>query len=198
MMMTSSEIAQIADGVLEKHLSGKKGNGHNILFDVMAAERVKFREVPVLNNAFVGALTKACNDQWYLMVNREIENTGRKNFTIAHELGHYFLSHQLHSSSFFCNDTGISEETQTADLLEREANYFADCFLMPEPKITAAFKAILRNSKTARSTDFLYVSSNYRVWCGMRDSLMKRYGVSEAALRYRLVQLNLAKFDFKK
>lgn len=138
------------------------------------------------------------HDQWYLMVNREIENTGRKNFTIAHELGHYFLSHQLHSSSFFCNDAGISEESQAADLLEREANYFADCFLMPEPKITAAFKAILRNSKAARNTDFLYVSSNYRVWCGMRDSLMKRYGVSEAALRYRLVQLNLAKFDFRK
>ena len=33
---------------------------------------------------------------------------------------------------------------------------------------------------------------------GVRDNLMKRYGVSEAALRYRLRYFSLVQFDFQK
>lgn len=47
------------------------------------------------NADFVGALTKYSNGQSYIMLNRSIDNDGRKHFTIAHELGHFFLSHQL-------------------------------------------------------------------------------------------------------
>lgn len=161
-------------------------------------EGIKYREIASHNAAFVGAFTRANNGQRYIMVNQTIENQGRKNFTLAHELGHYFLGHSLHSASFFCSDQSISEESQAADWIEHEANHFASCFLMPERKIRPAFLRMLQNSRKAKIKDYLCVKNNYTfgIWCGIRDALTKRYGVSEAALRYRLKQLGLARFDF--
>lgn len=131
------------------------------------------------------------------MINQSISNTGRRNFTIAHELGHYFLNHKLHSTSFFCEDSQIDEEELVDNSIEREANYFATCFLMPEQKIKSAFLAMLKYSKIIKTNTFLIVNNKtYGSWCKIKNDLMKRYGVSEAALRYRLINLRLAEFEF--
>lgn len=125
-----------------------------------------------------------------LQKSTEIDNSGRNNFTIAHELGHYFLQHQLHDSSVFC--------TTNDDPIEREAIYFASCFLVPKEKVKSAFPIILENRNKNKIKDFLVVRNDYTygVWKLIRDELTKRFGVSEAALRYRLQQLKLAKFEF--
>jgi Predicted Zn peptidase len=196
--MENREIEQIANDLLTKYV--KRGEAYKVFNEIMAAEGIKFRKMDSLNNNFVGALTKYNNEQMYVMVNSSIDNDGRVHFTIAHELGHYFLSHQLTQNSFYCLNEEIVEEGIWQNSIEQEANYFASCFLMPTQKITNAFLAILQNSRKAKTKDHLYVENNYTfgIWCGIRDSLMKRYGVSEAALRYRLQQLNLAKFKFTK
>lgn len=194
--MTNREIEQVANEVLTKYL--KKGGSHKILNEIMAAETIKFRELNSVNDDFVGVLTKGSNGQAYIMVNSSIGNNGRKHFTIAHELGHHFLQHQLTQNSFYCFNNEIVEEGVWQNPIEQEANHFATCLLMPEEKVKSAFTCMLQNSRKAKIKDYLHVKNDYTfsIWCGMRDSLMKRYGVSEAAIRYRLQQLNLAKFEF--
>ena len=49
----------------------------------------------------------------------------RDQFTMAHELGHYFLHHEPTTDVIRYNRSG-------ADLAEVEANWFAAAFLMPE------------------------------------------------------------------
>lgn len=144
-------------------------------------------------------MTKGNNGQTYIVINRAIDNEGRKHFTIAHELGHYFLSHQLKQNTFYCSKNEIVEEGLWKDPIEQEANYFASCLLMPEEKVKNAFLAMLATSRKATVKDYLNVTSDgtFGVWVHIRDELTKRYGVSEAALRYRLQQLKLAKFEFK-
>lgn len=195
--MTNSEVEQKAQDVLAQYLP-KRGNAHKILPAIMEEEQIKFREIISSNQKFVGALTKANSGQWYIILNT-IENTGRRNFTIAHELGHYFLEHQLQSNSFYCSDDAITEESQSANPIEQEANQFASCLLMPEEKLRNAFLAMLANSRKARVKDFLEVKNDYTfsIWRGICADLMKRYGVSEAALRYRLQGLGVASFHFK-
>lgn len=194
--MTNREIEEKAAQVYAKYVPN--GNSHKQLASIIEAEKIKLREVPSENVAFVGALTSGNNGQLYIMVNQSIDNPGRRNFTIAHELGHYFLSHRLQSNSFYCCEDEIVEESQAIAPMEKEANYFADCLLMPESKVKSAFLSMLKNSRKAKIKDFLHVKNDYTfsIWCGIRQSLMKRYGVSEAALRYRLRQLELARFDF--
>lgn len=197
-MKTNNEIEQIANAVLIKYV--KRGGVYKIFSEIMLAEGIKFKEIPSISNDFVGALTKGNNNQVYIMINKTIDNLGRKNFTIAHELGHYFLQHQLHQNSVFCNTNDIIEEGHQQNPIEREANYFASCLLMPEDKIKPAFLIILENRSRKKIKDFLLVRNDYTfgVWLLIRDELTKRYGVSEAALRYRLQHLKLAKFEFEK
>ena len=198
MMKTNNEIEHIANDVLTKYV--KRGGVFKVFNEIMNAEDIKLREIPSISTDFVGALTKGNNNQVYIMINKNIDNLGRKNFTIAHELGHYFLRHQLHQNSVFCNSDDIVEEGHQQNPIEREANYFASCFLMPEERIKPAFLMILENRSRKRIKDFLLVKNDYTfgVWILIRDELTKRYGVSEAALRYRLQQLKLARFEFVK
>mgnify|MGYP001944746383 CR=1 FL=1 len=196
-MKTNNEIEHIANNVLTKYV--KSGGVYKVFNDIMSSEKIKFREIPSVSDKFVGALTKGNNDQVYIIINKNIDNIGRKHFTIAHELGHYFLQHQLHQNSIFCNNNDILEQGHQSNPIEREANYFASCLLMPEEKVRNTFLKILENRSRKKIKDFLIVrnDASYGIWCGIRDELTKRYGVSEAALRYRLQQLMLAKFEFE-
>lgn len=192
--MTSNEVEQNAIEVFQKYIT--KGNSHKKLNDIMQAENIKYKEVPVTDNNFIGALTKANNGQVYIFANSKIDNIGRKNFTIAHELGHYFLGHYLTNNALYCNEKVIREESFEGIDIEREANYFASCFLMPKDKIISAFKSMLYYSKKSITNDFLLVTnSSYGIWRKFCSDFTKRYGVSEQALRFRLSTLKLVKFD---
>lgn len=193
MMMTNNQIELKTAEVLNKYVS--RGGAYKKFENIMSAENIKFREIST-KGKFLGIFTHSNNGQAYIMVNSNIENAGRRNFTIAHELGHYFLCHKLMNGQ--CFDSDIFEDGTAVDTIEREANYFASCLLMPESKIKSAFLSMLQRSRKAKIKNFLHVQSNYTwgIWCGFKDDLMKRYGVSEAALRYRLSDLGLAKFSF--
>ena len=193
--MTNNEIELVSSDVLNKYVN--RGGSYKQFLNIMQSEGIKFKEAPITNEKFTGALTFGLNDQPYIMINKSINNPGRRNFTIAHELGHFFLNHKLHQNYFFCQDNQISEESDVSDGIEQEANYFASCFLMPGEKVTKAFLGILKNSKKVKNKRFLIVTNEtYGIWCNIRDTLTERYGVSEAALRYRLIKLNLLEIGF--
>ena len=193
--MTNSEIEQRANAMLVKYVN--RGGVHKVWDKIMTGENIKYRQINTANQGFVGALTKGTNGQSYIMTNAAISNEGRRNFTIAHELGHYALEHHLHSGSLFCGSDGVMEEGSATQVIEREANYFATCLLMPEEKVKKAFISMLCNSRRVYRKDFLPVQKNtFGVWCGIRNNLTKRYGVSEEALRNRLRFLGLVQFYF--
>ena len=99
---------------------------------------------------------------------------GRKNFTIAHELGHWHLHHDASElgQGRFCRSDDVGGDARAlreAIQLEREANRFAAALLMPEPLVRQC-AADLR--------------LNVRV-------LAARFGVSVAAMQVRLETLRL-------
>lgn len=193
-MMTNEQIRAKTDEVLKKYVS--RGGAYKKFDSIMAAENIKLRAVET-KDGFLGIFTYANNGQPYIIIKDNISNVGRRNFTIAHELGHYFLCHELKNGQ--CFDADILEDGTAVNAIEREANYFASCLLMPESKIKPAFLSMLQRSHKAKIKDYLHVQSNYTwgIWCGFKEDLMKRYGASETALRYRLSDLGLAKFTFK-
>lgn len=68
---------------------------------------------------------------------QDFVSSARKRFTIAHELGHYFLHYQvvLKGEGQFRASRYTDGETDRA---EWEANWFAAGFLMPRPEFLAA------------------------------------------------------------
>ncbi len=64
-----------------------------------------------------------------IIINKNIENTGRKNFTIAHELGHYTIP--SHRGVYICNTEHLNLFGKNT-AIENEANKFASELLLPE------------------------------------------------------------------
>ena len=93
-------------------------------------------------------------------------SAGRRRFTIAHELGHWYL-HAEGGDDFtrFCRDADLESERH----MEGEANAFAAALLTPE--------AVLREEARATGLNFPLLAS--------------RFEVSLPALRLRLLKLDL-------
>lgn len=100
----------------------------------------------------------------------------RKRFTIAHELGHYFL-HQ--DDTFMDDDEDVVEyrhSSNQGDKKEVEANQFAAALLMPKNFLKKHFDS-LREFHTDIDEIVLLLS--------------EKYEVSKDAMRYRLMNLHL-------
>ncbi len=70
-----------------------------------------------------------------------IKNEGFIHFTVAHELGHYFLPG--HFEYLFRGRDGIHESRSgfiSEDFYEKQADYFAKSLLMPEELFLAALR----------------------------------------------------------
>ena len=78
------------------------------------------------------------NGKWYIVYS-DAENAGRRRFTIAHEMGHIFLGHELkgvHRRTFVCSDTIPQSAELTAPFTQRsqeekDADSFAVRLLAP-------------------------------------------------------------------
>lgn len=80
-------------------------------------------------------------DNFGIVYAESLANVGMVNFTIAHELGHYFLDG--HAEALFPEGSGIhrsSEAFRSADPREREADHFAVGLLLPEKLFADAMR----------------------------------------------------------
>lgn len=111
-----------------------------------------------LPNDISGYLKKK-DGYWVLGVN-SLHHPNRRRFTIAHELGHYFL--HRHLGNF--EDKAIFRREQQYNPREYEANEFAARLLMPED-------------------DFLLIKQKYG---NDTSSIAKEFGVSELATQFRI------------
>jgi Zn-dependent peptidase ImmA (M78 family) len=70
-------------------------------------------------------------DQFGIMYATNIRRRGFQRFSIAHELGHYFI--EAHATQLLVNGVHYSRAGFfSADPFEQEADHFAAALLMPE------------------------------------------------------------------
>jgi Zn-dependent peptidase ImmA (M78 family) len=108
--------------------------------EIAAALELDLREVEA--DGFEGALIRARNLPLGAIVVRDsIREDGRKNFTIAHEIGHFVLpGHDR--ASLACTASEVANWTEAAPEkeLEREADEFAAELLMPASLVETIIK----------------------------------------------------------
>lgn len=98
-------------------------------------------------------------------------SSGRRRFTIAHEIGHWRLHHrgEAHGRAIFCRPEEVGPGQGTARKIEAEANRFAAALLMPEHLVRAQ-------------------ADEYKLNVGL---LARRFAVSQSAMQVRLTTLDL-------
>jgi hypothetical protein len=89
-------------------------------------------EIRELNaDGFDGALVRAREIPYgVIVVRKSIRELGRKNFTLAHEMGHFLLPGH-HQTELVCTKSDVGNWGDQSKFTEREADEFAAELLMP-------------------------------------------------------------------
>lgn len=126
---------------------------------------------------------------------------GRFRFTVAHELGHYFLDHgryikyeTLQEPSFFTHEKKL-QHISSISRLEYQANYFASCLLMPDSAIIEEL-ALAINAIELRlhGRHVIYVDDqrcNLTALDSITSRLSRIFKVSKQAIYIKLLNLDL-------
>lgn len=178
-----NEIEFKANDVLRRYHISK--NPYAEIQNICATESISLLSVK-LNDGIDGIFCS--NDKERIIFCNETKPFGRQNFTKAHELGHYFLEHELKESNFICD---VNKEDGSE--IEVEANYYAACFLMPKRLMFQYFGEVIDLQMRTPNRP-LYVDSqpcNVADWKMFCSYFCSRLGVSKEALRYRLEYLGL-------
>lgn len=122
-------------------------------------------------------------------------------FTLAHELGHYYLDHQRYLKLDTCEADdleGISRgflEMTDVKKLEWQANRFAASLLVPRPLFTAAIsEALERHDIRDKGYGMIFVDhqpNNQATFASICGELARNFNVSFGAVAVRLEQLHL-------
>ncbi|MEH6944892.1 helix-turn-helix domain-containing protein [Bacillus sp. JJ722] len=139
-----------------------RNNNDNLLFLIEKAGAFVFEKA--LGNSVDAYSTWSRFDRAYIMLGNMKKSAVRRNFDIAHELGHLVLHHLKDISEL---------EKHEYDVIEKEANLFASNFLMPTNEIRKDFTSIAKVSNPHSYID-----------------IKKKWNVSIAALGYRAYFLN--------
>ncbi|PFJ14955.1 hypothetical protein COD67_10580 [Bacillus cereus] len=80
------------------------------------------------------------DDTYIILYNEKIGTPQRIRWTIAHELGHFVLKHNLRSNEKVMSRGPLNEADY--EIFEKEANYFAKNILVPIPVIAKILTSI--------------------------------------------------------
>ncbi|MFF2319633.1 ImmA/IrrE family metallo-endopeptidase [Agrobacterium sp. NPDC058088] len=127
-------------------------------------------------------------------------NVTRERFTLGHEIGHFFLKHQLYlaSENVIESDLRIVSEREDGfnyERLEFQANSFASNLILPDEifiRKTAEFRNLL--GITDRGHGYIFVDDqpyNYQIYDQLLIQLLTYFEVSKQAIQYKLQKLGL-------
>jgi Zn-dependent peptidase ImmA (M78 family) len=109
--------------------------------------RIHYQDLPEWNNTDSGSMYVHGPNDFDIYISR-FTGPLRDRFTIAHELGHYFLHSQQGKIPAQFERFRVTEEN-SSPRLEWEANWFAAGFLMPERAFKIAYNINSSNQHLA-------------------------------------------------
>lgn len=187
------QIEEFAMEILAKYnITGNPGNQ----LDVIArGEDIDLVSYPHWDVETCGRLM--CIDGKHVIFYNEKHTPQMQAFTIAHELGHYFLCHLTDGEKEkICLNRDLQRIEVKYNPQEVEANFFAACLLMPFDQLYAVYRSVLTAIK--RNDGPIYVDTQP---CNMRDykicirMMQSHFLASATAIRFRMMNLGFMTFN---
>ena len=148
------DIESKANELLSSYCESKDSSIETPVDPIDVLEFMGF-SVDYVNNKYASNIYGALQvDRKVVEVNADVKiNEGMENFTIAHELGHIVLHVPKMDKDKMteCDFDSISKD----NVLEKEADIFAACLLMPDANVKEAFYQI-RNSRLLLKDNFIF------------------------------------------
>ncbi len=128
-------------------------------FDIAAQKKI-FCEGSSRQGAGISGCLLRVGNEFAIYYNTKIASVGFQRFTVAHELGHFFIPG--HAESLFPGGNGFHQSNpgyRSDDKLEREADEFAANLLMPENLFKAEYGRLGEGLATVEALAALCVTS---------------------------------------
>jgi len=115
---------------------------------VYPKEAITLIDSQAMSKKFEGALIPKPDGsgEWGILYNSSISSSGRINFTLGHELGHYLLHRQLSGDPIYCAKSDMWAWDSAYGQMEAQANEFASFLLMPLDDFREQLKGFTRPS----------------------------------------------------
>lgn len=111
-------------------------------FEIAVRKQILCQEHSALGSGISGCMMKV-GDNFAIIYSTRFPNEGFQRFTVAHELGHYFMDG--HVSHLFANGQTLHQSQSgflSSDAYEREADAFAAGMLMPKAVFLRAMDGV--------------------------------------------------------
>lgn len=127
-------------------------------------------------------------------------NRNRERFTVAHEIGHFFLGHDqyLRSESIVERDLFAdldTEDTFNYERLEYQANLFASALLLPDKQLRLAVEALRWQLRVYdKGFGYIFVDDqpcNFIPYNQILSGLSDHFGVSKQAIEINIKSAGL-------
>ncbi|WP_282801105.1 helix-turn-helix domain-containing protein [Secundilactobacillus kimchicus] len=102
-----------------------------------------------MNDDKLDALSQIVDGRYFIALTNRDESNAHRRFSLAHELGHIIL----HNNSDFESIFELNSK-EYKNILEKQANYFASCFLMPSDSFL----------NSVLSTSIKFFEENKKIW----------------------------------
>lgn len=155
------------DEVVQRAMServGLQNEGVSLRKRLLAFVKSKRGKIEYVDSAILQETVKVAEDGSFTIFLPTDSSEERDNFTVAHELGHYFLHRREVPQG-----NAVSFTRRGSNRMEWEANWFAAEFLMPDLQVRSEFN---QGKKTPRE-------------------IAMKFGVSQMAAKVRLESLGL-------
>ncbi len=181
------QIQNLVNGILQRNALHQPPI--LLIVSIMTERSIKFAEIFADDEEFCGVYL-VDDDKKAIIINSNMYEP-RKNFTIAHELGHHYLNHKLDDGVIACDNNAVFGKNKPER--EKEADYFASCFLMPESLMkTKAFE--FKKSYADNKQFTLLKETEIQVYNeALNEFLRKFFRVSKEAMGYRLEEIELVR-----
>lgn len=179
------QIQNLVNGILQRNTLHQPPIF--LIADIMTERSIKFAELFSDDEEFCGVYL-VDNNKKAIIINSNIYEP-RKNFTTAHELGHHYLNHKLDNGVIACDKNAVFGKNKPER--EKEADYFAGCFLMPESLMKTKAFEFKKGYTDNKQITLLKETETQAYNEDLNEFLRKFFRVSKEAMGYRLEELEL-------
>jgi len=199
--LEDSDIEDLSEAVLTRIEYTKGEVSLSTICDYLTEKsnlKVIFESIEEHNGTILGKLSFRPLE---IRIYRSGDGHERERFTLAHELGHFFLKHSKYMSREQIEEADLDvdepQELGIKDLMRMEwqANYFASCLLLPSKQFAEDFY-VATETYGVRDRGFgaLYVDDqpcNFQAFFNVTGMLKLKYRVSRQVVKLRLKKLGL-------
>jgi len=184
MKYTHYEIASIANRARDNF--GVYTKGIENIFRLLEEHGYKIFRYPLGKKSILGASALYGTDK--VIITNSSLILSREIFTAAHELGH----HELH---LIDGNKAIIDANDEHQGIEKEANYFAACFLMPKHLLTQYIEDYLVNYRQTKlqGIDIAKIQSDFNVSYDALVARLNAIGLIDSVYRKNLQEEKIEK-----